>query len=165
MIRLAGWASTPAIDQEDCAFQHKSIVIPKAMPPLFASHRDGELGRAYEPAGRILNLEWRPQGMWAEVVVEDRYAEYKAFSVGCKLEAYEIIGKGKTAYAQVTRASLTELSITNNPCNVETVVVTRAPYNPIDLTPFIKAQAAYTDTIVQKFAAIQRHIRLLEALL
>ncbi|TIL41860.1 MAG: carboxypeptidase regulatory-like domain-containing protein [Mesorhizobium sp.] len=88
MFRLAGYASTPAPDVEDCSFQLKSIPITTPFPRLLFSHRD------HEEAGHILHLEWRAAGLWAEVVVENKYAEVKGFSVACKLEAYQSCSDG-----------------------------------------------------------------------
>ncbi|RWE86947.1 hypothetical protein [Mesorhizobium sp.] len=151
MYRLSGWASTPSQDEERCRFALKSIPITNPYPPLLLSDKGAEVGR-------ILLLEWRAAGLWAEVLVNDEHAQIKGFSVGCQLDTFETIGLGQPAYSLVTGARLTELSITDRPCNAEAIVLHRAPYNPIDLTPLIKANSAYLDTIISKFDVMRRAI-------
>jgi hypothetical protein len=154
-FRLSGFASTSGIDAEDCSFAHGSIVIPKAMPPLFISHKC--IG---EPVGKITKCEWQSGGLFAEVEVPDDLAEYKAFSIGCRLRDYEIIGLGSSAYAKVTRAIMTELSLTNSPCNSDCLITKRERINP---TPVATHTTLSADEVLRNHRWNHEKIRALAA--
>lgn len=155
--RLYGLASTTGIDLEHCSFAHGSIVIPKTLPPLFLGHKKDK------QVGIVRALDWMESGLVAIVDVDDMYSEIKGFSVGASLRDYEIIGKGAGAYASVTKAIMSELSITNNPCNPEALIYKRellaAPVR--ERKAFVPIELPAWEGVDHKVDAIRKKIEIL----
>ncbi|MGL5735529.1 MAG: HK97 family phage prohead protease, partial [Beijerinckiaceae bacterium] len=129
---VAGWASTSDLDHyrhivEQGAFAEsiaeKGLDGPRGIK-LLAQHR------ADKPAGKIVKLEYRPDGLWIEAqlnlnisYVKDLYEAAKmqgglSFSVGFFLEDYEVVYKDdEYDHLLIHKGELIEVSVVTFPGN------------------------------------------------
>lgn len=129
---VAGWASTSDLDHyrhivENGAFEEsiaeKGLNGPRGIK-LLAQHKADKI------AGKIVKLEYRPQGLWIEAqlnlnisYVRDLYEAAKmqgglSFSVGFFLEDYEVVYKDdEYDHLRIYKGELIEVSVVTFPGN------------------------------------------------
>lgn len=153
---LKGWASTPERDAEDHLVTLGAFDLSRSLPPLFYDHRDDAV------AGRILSLEWKPEGLWIECIADDQYANLPAFSVRFQVKQHEVVGTGRNAHARVLKAALREISLVSRPCCKSALVVSRELHSPIDFAPLLKAQNDCFDVLIQHMRLMSRMLETLK---
>ncbi len=80
----------------------------------------------------------------------------KGFSVRLTVRDYEMRNRGTNAYhSRITKATLCELSLVEDPCNADCVILSREPYR--DATAgYVKAAGAHLDAIAQKLQTLSK---------
>jgi hypothetical protein len=121
---LNGYASTTDIDLDRCRFRGWAFTwLPWAKPPpLLFKHK--------EPAGTVDALDYDQRGNLKirATVTHPVARRCGAFSVGAKVIDYEIReADGPNFHAVITRAEVTEVSLTDVPSNPNALVLNRHP--------------------------------------
>lgn len=126
-IIITGIAASDRVDNERMAFRPFSLTyLPWRLPPLLFRHR--------EPAGTILKLAYDKFG---RLIIDARVDHEEArrcngLSVAATIEAYELRDHDdpNKFHAAITRADITEISLTPSPANPDCVVTMRGPISP-----------------------------------
>jgi hypothetical protein len=122
---VSGLAATTAIDLKRMAFRAYAFdnvgTWVRQLPPLLFRHG--------EPAGTIDSLYYDAVGNLriTATVTHSEAARCGGFSVGATIHSYELKNADSPSgyHALVTRASITEVSLTPQPCNPQALVTDR----------------------------------------
>lgn len=169
---VAGWASTPSMDKGgdvvalgafSDSIREKGVNGPRGIKFL-AQHR------ADKPAGVIVKLEERAEGLWIEAqmnleisYVNDLYQAAKSngglsFSIGYRLveDGFKFVDDGDDSYWLLSKVDLHEISVVTIPMN-DDAVMTFIKSDGLEELPSFDTMAALEKALVAEGTAINRN--------
>lgn len=163
-IDITGYASTTDIDLSRqkfraYAFNHPCLLLRNyRRPPLLYRHNENQI------AGTVANLSYDSQGN-LKICAEVRHAQAarcNAFSIGARVLEYEIRDADNANFhAEIIKAEIIEVSLTDAPANPQTLVRSRHRAAPVGA--YLKTLADQTDLTIRRVKIIQRQFELLHA--
>ena len=162
-IDITGYASTTDVDlsrQKFRAYAFSNLCLylkGYALPKLLYRHDESQI------AGTIESLSYDDRGS-LKIRAEVRHAQAarcNAFSVGARFLEYEIVdADNKNFHALIRSAEITEVSLTDAPCDPRALVQSR--HRATAMNAYRKTQAEQTDLMIRGVRLIQRQIEVLQ---